>query len=121
MQPKKEEVFKKHINERYPDVDKIINSDDYNAYDLMNYINFQESPLKENFKGYDNWVKRNQMIDKLKRVGINGILPRSDVKGVEKSTLFDERGTAYKVFVIETDYGYLWVNENRQVEDITYR
>lgn len=116
----KEEIFTNHLNTRYPNISEIIHSDVYSDLDLVDYIKFQDSCLPANRKGFDNWEKRRQMIDKIKRVGINGVLYRSDVQRTERAVEVRD-GVTTKYIVIITDYGDLWVADGKHVTFITYR
>ena len=107
----KQKIFNQHISNRYPDIDKIIADDNFNEQDLRDYINFQDNE-SHTLKGYQNWVDFKGIADKIRRVGINGVLMRSDVMGTSKAVEDLGRGEIAKYIVVKTKYGEIWVNND---------
>lgn len=111
----KQEVFNQHINNRYEGIENIINDDKYTEDDVRNYIRFQDSDSRIH-KGYQNWLSFMGIADKIRRVGINGVLMREDVNGT--STAVEDLGNGHfaKYIVVNTKYGSIWVaNDGRKV------
>lgn len=105
----KQEIFEQHINNRYEGIDKIIADDKYTVEDVRNYIRFQDSDSRI-YKGYQNWLLFMGIVDKIKRVGINGVLMREDVKGTSIAVEQLENGSFIKYIVVKTKYGDIWVD-----------
>lgn len=114
----KREIFNQHISEKYNGIDKIIADDKYTEEDVRSFLRFQESNRPANVKGYDNWQKLMGIADKIKRVGVNGVLMREDVEGTYKSVEDDERGHLIKYIVVQTRYGDIYVLNGRSVDYI---
>lgn len=104
----KQEIFNQHINNRYEGIDKIIADDKYTEEDVRNYIRFQDRESRIH-KGYQNWLLFMGIVDKIKRVGINGVLMREDVNGTSVAAEQLEKGGFIKYIVVKTKYGDIWV------------
>lgn len=109
----KQEIFDRHINQRYEGIEKIIADDKYTEEDVRRFICFQDSD--KIYKGYQNWLSFMGIADKIKRVGINGVLMREDVSGT--STGVEDLGNGHfvKYIVVKTKYGDIWVMNGRQI------
>ena len=103
----KKEVFEKHIAERYKGIDNILNDDNFTDEDVKWFLRFQDADKL--YKGFENWLKYRQLIDKIKRVGVNGVLMREDVKGSHRAVEDLGNGKFEKYLVVETNYGDVWV------------
>lgn len=110
----KQEIFDNHINTRYEGIEKIIADDKYTEEDVVNYIRFQDSSTGQ-YKGYQNWLSFMDIADKIKRVGINGVLMREDVIGTSRAVEDFGRGELVKYIVVNTKYGDIWVADGRKV------
>lgn len=106
----KQEVYLDYLRKRYEGIDTIINGDEYTEEDVKWYMRFQDSD--KIYKGLQNWLTYRQLIDKIKRVGINGVLMRSDVNGTHQGAEDDGRGNIIKYIVVETNYGDVFVGGN---------
>ena len=106
----KQEVYLDYLRNKYEGIDTIINGDEYTEEDVKWYMRFQDS--NKIYKGLQNWLTYRQLIDKIKRVGINGVLMRSDVSRTYKSAEDDGRGNIIKYIVVETNYGDVYVGKN---------
>ena len=109
----KQEIFDQHISQRYEGIEKIIADDKYTEEDVRRFIRFQDSD--KIFKGYQNWLSFMGIADKIKRVGINGVLMREDVEGTSVGVEELERGGYIKYIVVKTKYGDIWVMNGRQI------
>ena len=110
----KQEVFTQYILNRYEGIDKIINDDTFNEEDVRNYIRFQDTDSRI-YKGYQNWLSFMGIADKIKRVGINGVLMREDVSGTSRAVEDLGNGRFVKYIVVKTKYGDIWVMNGRQI------
>lgn len=111
----KQEIFDRHIANRYDGIDKIIADDNFNEEDVRNYIRFQDCDSRI-YNGYQNWLAFKGIADKIRRVGINGVLMRSDVIGTSKAAEELEGGEIAKYIVVKTKYGDIWVeNDGRNI------
>ena len=109
----KQEIFDKHISERYEGIEKINADDKYTEEDVRRYIRFQDSD--KIYKGYQNWLSYMGIADKIKRVGINGVLMRQDVSGTSTAVEDFGIGQFVKYIVVNTKYGNIWVMNGRQI------
>ncbi len=109
----KQEIFDQHISERYEGIEKIIADDKYTEEDVRRYIRFQDSD--KIYKGYQNWLSFMGIADKIKRVGINGVLMREDVRGTSTGVEDFGNGQVVKYIVVNTKYGDIWVMNGRQI------
>ena len=109
----KQEIFDQYISERYEGIEKIISNDKYTEEDVRRYIRFQDS--NKIYKGYQNWLSYMEIADKIKRVGINGVLMRQDVNGTSKAVEDFGFGQIVKYTVVNTKYGNIWVMNGRQI------
>lgn len=109
----KQEIFDKHISERYEGIEKIIADNKYTEEDVRRYIRFQDSD--KIYKGYQNWLSYMGIADKIKRVGINGVLMRQDVSGTSTAVEDFGNGQFVKYIVVNTKYGSIWVMNGRQI------
>ena len=109
----KQEIFDQHISQRYAGIGNIISNDKYTEEDVRQFIRFQDSD--KIYKGYENWLSFMGIADKIKRVGINGVLMREDVSGT--STGVEDLGNGHfaKYIVVKTKYGDIWVANGRQI------
>ena len=113
----KQEIFNKHINQHYENVNDILNNDEYTEEDLKWYLRFRDSDRLR--KTFQDWLQFRGLVNKIKRVGINGVLMRSDVSGVERGVEDYGRGNIVKYYIVKTDYGDVWVNQDgRQIAHI---
>ena len=107
----KQEIFNNYINQHYENVNDIINDDEYTEKDLKWYLRFRDSGKPHNT--FQDWLQFRSLVNKIKRVGINGVLMRSDVIGVKRGVYYN-----IKHYIVETDYGDVWVNKDgRDVVD----
>lgn len=109
----KQEIFDQYINERYEGIEKIISDNKYTEEDVRRYIRFQDSD--KIYKGYQNWLSYMGIADKIKRVGINGVLMRQDVSGTSTAVEDFGNGQVVKYIVVNTKYGNIWVMNGRQI------
>lgn len=109
----KQEIFDQHISERYAGIGNIISNDKYTEEDVRQFIRFQDSD--KIYKGYENWLSFMSIADKIKRVGINGVLMREDVEGTFRAVEDDGKGHLIKYIVVKTKYGDIWVANGRQI------
>lgn len=107
------EIFQKHVYERYEGIENIIGDEKYTEEDVRRYIRFQDSDKV--YKGYQNWLSFMGIADKIKRVGVNGVLMRQDVEGAFRAVEDDGRGCLVKYIVVKTKYGDIWVLNGRQI------
>ena len=110
----KKDIFDQHISNRYEGIEKIIADDKYTEQDVRNYIRFQEADSRV-YKGYQNWLSFMGIADKIKRVGVNGVLMREDVEGTSVGVEEFENGTHIKYIIVKTKYGDIWVMNGRQI------
>lgn len=109
----KQEIFNNHINQHYENVNNILNNDEYTEEDLKWYLRFRDSHKSHNT--FQDWLQYRSLVNKIKRVGINGVLMRSDVIGVKRGVEDN-----IKYYIIETDYGAVWVtNDGRGIAYIS--
>jgi hypothetical protein len=106
----KQEVFLNVINEKYKGIKTIIDSDEYNEEDVKWFIRFRDSDRLHNT--FDDWLAYRQLVNKIKRVGINGVLMHSAVNGTSVGVEDDGRGGIIKYIVVDTIYGKVWVGAN---------
>ena len=109
----KQEIFDRHISQRYEGIEKIIADDKYTEEDVRGFIRFQDSD--KIYKGYQNWLSFKGIADKIKRVGISGVLMREDVSGTSTGVEDFGSGQFVKYIVVKTKYGDIWVMNDRQI------
>lgn len=109
----KQEIFDNYINQHYENVNDILNNDEYTEEDLKWYLRFRDSDKLR--KTFQDWLQFRGLVNKIKRVGINGVLMRSDVSGIRRGVEDYGRGDV-KYYIVETDYGEVWVyQDGRQI------
>lgn len=106
----KQEVYNKHLNKKYEGIDTILNSDEYTEEDVKWFLRFRDSDKLHNT--FQDWLQYRGLVDKIKRVGINGVLMRSDVNGTSVGAEDDGRGRITKYIIVNTIYGSVWVGAN---------
>ena len=109
----KQEIYLNHLRNRYEGIDTIMNSDEYTEEDVKSFLRFQDSDKLH--IGFQNWLQFRGLVNKIKRVGINGVLMRSDVNGTERGYEDDGRGNVTKYIIVKTKYGDVWVNMQNKV------
>ena len=113
----KQEIYNNHLNKKYEGIGTILNSDEYTEEDVKWFLRFRDSDKLHNT--FQDWLQFRGLVNKIKRVGINGVLMRSDVSGVERGVEDYGRGNIVKYYIIKTDYGDVWVNQDgRQIAHI---
>lgn len=106
----KEVIYLKHINEKYEGINTILGSDEYTEEDVKWFLRFRDSDKLHNT--FNDWLQYRGLVSKIKRVGINGVLMRSDVNGTSVGVEDDGRGNFIKYIVVDTIYGKVWVGAN---------
>lgn len=106
----KQEIYLDYLRKRYEGIENILNNWDGNEYseeDVNWYMRFKDSNKTHN--SFQDWLMYRQLINKIKRVGINGVLMRNDVQGTHIGTEDDNKGHITKYIIVETNYGDVWV------------
>jgi len=99
----KRDFFNNFIANKYKGIENIISDEKYTTYDIVDFIRFRDSNKVKNT--YQDWLAFKQIQSKISRVGINGVLMRSDVQGTHK--VYDDDGR--KLISVDTDYGSILV------------
>lgn len=113
LQMKKQELYAKYVDSRYQGIAKVINSEEYSEEDVKDFLRYIDA--HPNGRGLADWEKFREIISKVKRVGVNGVLYRSDVHQCVRTASTDERGNTTLYLEVITDYGNFWVSKDRQV------
>lgn len=106
----KQELYKGYLSMRYPKIDTIINGMDFSEHDLRWYIRFQDSETNL-YKGFDNWLKYRELVDEIRKFGVNAVLVRDDVRGTSLGVEEVCVGRYITYTIVKTIYGDVWVNE----------
>ena len=109
----KQDIYNKHLENRYAGIELIISDDKYNEEDVKSFLRFQDS--NKIYKGYQNWLTFMGIAHKIRRKGISSVLSRSDVDGVSKGCEDDGRGRVIIYNIVKTNYGDIWVNGDTNV------
>ena len=109
----KQDIYNKHLENRYAGIELIISDDKYNEEDVKSFLRFQDS--KKIHKGYQNWLTYMGIADKIRRKGISSVLTRSDVDGISKGAEDDGRGNIIIYNIVKTKYGEIYVNGDKNV------
>ncbi len=107
MEQNKRDFFNNFIANKYKGIEDIISDEKYTTYDIVDFIRFRDSNKVKNT--YQDWLAFKQIQSKISRVGINGVLMRSDVQGTHKEVDNDGRGKITKLISVDTDYGSILV------------
>ena len=107
MEQNKRDFFNNFIANKYKGIEDIISDEKYTTYDIVDFIRFRDSDKIKNT--YQDWLAFKQIQSKISRVGINGVLMRSDVQGTHKAYDDDGRGKITKLIAVDTDYGSILV------------
>ena len=83
MEQNKRDCFNNFIANKYKGIENIISDEKYNTYDIVDFIKFRDSNILKN--RYEDWLAYKQIQSKISRVGIHGVLMRSDVQGTHKA------------------------------------
>lgn len=113
LQMKKQLLYAKYVDSRYQGIAKVINSEEYSEEDVKDFLRYIDA--HPNGRGFADWEKFREIISKVKRVGVNGVLYRSDVQQCVRTASTDERGNTTLYLEVITDYGNFWVSKDRQV------